>query len=422
MVVSTTNAIAIASGIGITPTLSLMLSYVGKKRVNVIWACRDPGLVEYFLHNVDLRAITMHSFALIFYTGKSRELDLPRKLPPNFFVFRTRPDLEKTISGIVSVIESGEGLPEEICESLVCFHVSKKTISTEYMSNTIFFPPPLSWSICSLLQMFPSVDENQRTLADIPVSQRIKIALIRVITMYSRDVIFDYAVEKTEQARQARPHDLEAGALFRRDVYISTAEGKVPSTSSRTSTKRCEGPSMNEEQKKDLDGLISREVLEETILEFLGGIREYSSKDMDALRVLFSQVDKKGWGYIDKEEFYSFLDLATDGPKSRGESGASRPTSTRTKIAQGTTRSQTCSSTSRRRRRRISAVGAGKRNEPVFGGNDSIDYLRNLSLEKDCPLKNWSIFYCGASTPIENNLKDIKKKYGIRIAVEKFNW
>lgn len=120
VVVSTTNAIAIASGIGITPTLSLMLSYAGKKRVNVIWACRDPGLVEYFLYNVDLSAITMHSFALIYYTGK-RELDLPRKLPPNFFVFRTRPDLEQTISGIVSVIESGEGLPEEMCECLSVF-------------------------------------------------------------------------------------------------------------------------------------------------------------------------------------------------------------------------------------------------------------------------------------------------------------
>lgn len=75
MAVDTMNAIAIASGIGatrsrlfatdltriamhvvrrahqftcfagITPTLSLMISYAGKKRINVVWICRDPGLV-----------------------------------------------------------------------------------------------------------------------------------------------------------------------------------------------------------------------------------------------------------------------------------------------------------------------------------------------------------------------------------------
>ena len=33
--------------LGITPTLSLMLSYAEKKRVNVIWICRDPGKIQY---------------------------------------------------------------------------------------------------------------------------------------------------------------------------------------------------------------------------------------------------------------------------------------------------------------------------------------------------------------------------------------
>jgi len=71
--VNTVNAIAIASGIGITPVLSLMLSYVGKKKINLIWMCRDSGLIEYILHMVDLHALTKKSYALIYYTGK-REL------------------------------------------------------------------------------------------------------------------------------------------------------------------------------------------------------------------------------------------------------------------------------------------------------------------------------------------------------------
>jgi hypothetical protein len=142
MAVNTTNAIAIASGwwnlfvralvwsckhltpelllylypgIGITPTISLVNSYAGKKRINVIWMCRDPGLIEYLLHKVDIAEVTRNSFVVIYYTGK-RELVLP-SCSSNFFIFRSRPNLEKTISGIVTAIVSGEGLPEDICES-----------------------------------------------------------------------------------------------------------------------------------------------------------------------------------------------------------------------------------------------------------------------------------------------------------------
>ena len=111
--IKTRNAIAVASGIGITPTLSLMQSYVGTKRINIVWVCRDPGLVEYFLHKVDLASITKFAFAMIFYTGK-RELVLPKNVPANFFIFRTRPELERIVAGIVSTIESGEDLPEEM--------------------------------------------------------------------------------------------------------------------------------------------------------------------------------------------------------------------------------------------------------------------------------------------------------------------
>ena len=35
--ITTANAIAVASGIGITPTLSLMMRYAGRKRINIIW-------------------------------------------------------------------------------------------------------------------------------------------------------------------------------------------------------------------------------------------------------------------------------------------------------------------------------------------------------------------------------------------------
>ena len=46
------NLICVASGIGITPALSTMTSWSQTRRVNLIWMCRDPDLIEHYLHNI----------------------------------------------------------------------------------------------------------------------------------------------------------------------------------------------------------------------------------------------------------------------------------------------------------------------------------------------------------------------------------
>jgi len=166
--VTTSNAIAVASGIGITPTLSLVLNYAGKKRINVVWMCRDPGLVEYILHKVDIGAITRNSFVFIYYTG-TRELALPKHLPVNTFIFKSRPDLENTISGIVNAIHSGEGLPEEMYS-------------------------------------------NQKKIAEVPFRKRMMIAMSRVTQIYDADEMFGHAVKETERAaKKMKEADLELG-------------------------------------------------------------------------------------------------------------------------------------------------------------------------------------------------------------------
>jgi len=158
----------VATGVGITPTLSLVLNYAGKKRINVVWICRDPGLVEYILHKVDVAAITRNSFVFIFYTG-TRELALPKHLPANTFIFKSRPDLENTLSGIVSAIHSGEGLPE-----------------TFY--------------------------ERQKKIAEVPFQKRMMIAMSRVTQIYDADEMFGHAVKETERAAEKmKAADLESG-------------------------------------------------------------------------------------------------------------------------------------------------------------------------------------------------------------------
>lgn len=91
------NVISIASGIGVTPALSLLKKYsCTTRRMNLIWICRDGALVEHFLQSLD----AINGRLLIYYTGK-RRLFLNDDLPPDICLMKGRPDLEKTISAVI---------------------------------------------------------------------------------------------------------------------------------------------------------------------------------------------------------------------------------------------------------------------------------------------------------------------------------
>mmetsp|Transcript_264 Transcript_264/g.717 ORF Transcript_264/g.717 Transcript_264/m.717 type:complete len:457 (+) Transcript_264:639-2009(+) len=449
------NSQTVASGIGITPTLSLIQAYQETKRVNVIWVCRDPGLIEYILQKVDLRAMTKYSFVLIFYTGK-RELALPRHLPANFFLFRTRPNLERTIAGIVTCVESGNDLPEEM-----------------YML--------------------------QEAISDISFERRVKIGLAKIASAYSHDELFDYAVEKTEEKKNE---------VHGRDRYVPSP----PSSSSYISARSGDASSADAEDGSER--YVSQQGFESTIKTLLDGIGDYSSDDIDAL---FQSVAAEGSARIRKQDFVQFFDMRLgvedEAILDKVEKGFDRITSMsslsgKDKLALETLdRHMTLSSCRnssdnlrgmdghqvpmvianstddvgigiraawvegfthlkgneeqewpKMKTRSLSKVERGLRKSSsladfaalptgsmhsstwggeslpddstctrstgrgAFGGDDSIEYLYMLSQEDDRPLKSWGIFYCGASPPIENVLKKIKQKYGITLSIEKFDW
>lgn len=111
------NLILVASGIGITPVISLFRKYLyTERRLNLIWICRDPGLVEHFLSNVEFD-FGKNGHSIVYYTGK-RLLVIDRDLPPNIYIYQGRPNLEKTLSGIISSIATDEGLPMNMDEGL----------------------------------------------------------------------------------------------------------------------------------------------------------------------------------------------------------------------------------------------------------------------------------------------------------------
>eukprot|EP00581_Thalassiosira_minuscula_P016601 CAMPEP_0183722588 /NCGR_PEP_ID=MMETSP0737-20130205/14497_1 /TAXON_ID=385413 /ORGANISM="Thalassiosira miniscula, Strain CCMP1093" /LENGTH=885 /DNA_ID=CAMNT_0025952781 /DNA_START=891 /DNA_END=3548 /DNA_ORIENTATION=+ len=108
------NQILVASGIGITPALAAINAFKTTRRVNLIWACRDPEMLEFFLEHMYL---DHDGWNLIFYTGKkplNAEMD---SMNSNIKVVKGRPNLGSVIPNIIYGIESKEGLPENYTES-----------------------------------------------------------------------------------------------------------------------------------------------------------------------------------------------------------------------------------------------------------------------------------------------------------------
>jgi len=60
----------------------------------------------------------------------------------------------------------------------------------------------------------------------------------------------------------------------------------------------------------------------------------------------------------------------------------------------------------------------------LLGDSYTVYYMCNLlkNSEGDNPLEDWSIFYCGGSSKMKDDLKAISKKYTIDLSVEKFDW
>jgi len=369
--ITTSNAIAVATGVGITPTLSLMMNYVGRKRINIIWVCRDPGLIEYILHKIDISAITKNSYAFIFYTGQ-RELALPKHLPVNIFIFRSRPNLDNTITGIITAIHSGEGLPEEMYE-------------------------------------------RQKKISNTPFRKRMMIAMNRVTQIYDENEMFAYAVTETEKAAERMQNiDLESGGASDSD-NDSEVRGGGKFNSQRSSRLSVTTPPEDTVSLLGFDAMISR---------FLGVIGEYSDSDIEEL---FHTMDKDRIGFIDRGEFRDFLMML----KRMNAANRNRRSSREllSSMVALTDMEAALTSSMHNSARHLTGVSSHHVNTSqgsLFGDTDTVEYMKNLM--NDCfrtgekPLEDWSLFYCGGSAGIKQNLEDISKRYHIDLAVETFDW
>ena len=130
------NLICVASGIGITPAISIVTSFAQTRRVNLVWACRDPDLIEHYLRHICHDS----AWTFIFYTGK-RSLNLNDgdigwlKGRRTLKIIQGRPDLEDLVCSIVDNISNDlglSGLPPDLQEK-----------SNQFM-HTIFDSTPMT--------------------------------------------------------------------------------------------------------------------------------------------------------------------------------------------------------------------------------------------------------------------------------------
>ena len=302
------NLVAVASGIGVTPAFSLIRRYSStSRRLNLVWICRDPGLVEHWIQNINFGK---DGYVLIYYTGKERKLIIRNSLPSNVLIFNGRPDLERTISGIVHAIASGEGLPEEM---------SKKVVTQT------------------------------------PAELRSKLLLEKALSIYSLDQLYDYTVKAS-------------------NYYNETGEELVDQV--------------------NYQGVLS------TMRHLLG---EDAARVEKRITENFERVDSDNDCLMDHSQFKLFFDLMlmTDGNKEAKSIE---------NVRSGLKKMSTC--------RNIFESGRGVGNTQ----KDEFGIMKYLHGDGKFQSKTWSMLYCGGSQPVLDSLKTYKKKYGIELSVEKFDW
>ena len=106
------HQVLVASGIGITPALSVIRAHKDTRQINLIWSVRDRHLLEFFLRHLYLDHT---GWNLIFYTGKEplSEDSVEIFTNSNICIILGRPRLRALIPSMIYGIESGQGNPED---------------------------------------------------------------------------------------------------------------------------------------------------------------------------------------------------------------------------------------------------------------------------------------------------------------------
>ena len=384
------NLILVASGIGITPALSLITTYKEKRRVNLIWSCRDASLVEFYL---DKCQFSTDGWTLIYYTGK-RQLELPRALPPTVLIFNGRPDLQNIVQEMIVGVETGGGLPEDLLldaeklEADLLVHAYQRAIrkANERTSDHLTLPihdlgaaappppPPLPPT--------PSVPRKQRSqLHDDHASMRSELPSVK-----EDEVVLD-----VKSSRSTSPYRKTAG---------------LPTTSSERSSSPYKG---------NRDSFSRRLSLE----AFDDGIK-------DMVKRVANSLTSRG-GAAERRSVAPRASIGSTESKMSAWEGSSHPDELMsrrsmereimTKVKHerasvGDRRSQAQS--------RFSQAGSAPRPpKPEEKGKRQGSFVERIGQAR---LATWQMLYCGGSQPVVDALRGIERDFRVQLRTEKFDW
>ena len=256
--------------------------------------------------------------------------------------------------------------------------------------------------------------KDQKALLSLPFNERIKVAFSRVVEIYGAEEMFNFAVKETEkELKEAQRVDDGSNERTSETVLLldSVTEELGDDISSEINDLESVGNIIyaNEDV---AENVVSLRGLEKMIAAFLGGVGEYSDKDIENL---LKQVDTDESGYIDEDEFDIFLAMAMREENESIETkvgkvldrGASLRTlhPSRSLIVDSHQPSSLSIDVTFHR------DGAGT----MVGDKFTIEYMEKLVCDIEKPLDDWSLFYCGGSTSTKNTLKGIKQKYKVRM-------
>ena len=353
------NLICVASGIGITPAISIVTSFAQTRRVNLVWVCRDPDLIEHYLRHICHDS----AWTFIFYTGK-RSLNLNDgdigwlKGRPTLKIFQGRPDLEDLVCSIVDNISNDlglSGLPPDLQEK-----------SNQFM-HTIFQSSPMT--------RFATRMES--LLATYSVSEIHDMAL-----EFSIEAMNDELRVEDGLGNRPRPSQLLDGFTLEGFIRLFIHHGFE---SSREDLKE-----QYDRIDTDGNGVIDKEEFEALVLRISedGLVRSPVSGEKSPQRPASCSVSPTRSRAISPTRSLSV--------ESRLSSLGSEDTPFTT---------------------RIPFVG-----EPAEESREQRDSkLAVYELESEIK-ETWQMMYCGGAAPVLAGLKQIRDKYKIDLEVESFDW
>ena len=176
------HLIAIASGIGITPSISTILNLSRTRRVHLIWMCRDADLVEYYMKTI-FTQIDDDAWRFIFYTGKRNLVLFEKPTNPRVKVCFGRPDLEELIISLVDNTHHGREMPKKLLEGAAAaeskIYMKSPTPSFSYLLERAM----VSYSVTEMYELALSltVSVDGLSLSAQKVSPKGFVAMMRVL-------------------------------------------------------------------------------------------------------------------------------------------------------------------------------------------------------------------------------------------------